>query len=205
MIKNNLKLALYLLTGTFFSCGSLTKDDVYGNYEYNSKISKGSLVLSKDYFEYSYEAPMESYESKGNWSFNNNRLLLKSYENYKNNFIIVEEVLDENKRFVRLIDDTDAPIIGATVIINSDLIFQTNEFGEINLKDNKINNILKIEVELIDLLKEDRVYIPNDKISKSFIIKDIPKDYKKVFFNDSMRIDKNKVIIFNQEYIKNNN
>ena len=123
MIQNSKKIILIAFTlKMLFSCSSLSKENIYGTYEFKSKISRGLFVLKDSTFDYSYEVPMNNHGSKGNWSLNDGKLILLSYEAYKNNYLIVKEDLNQENRIIRLIDTNNYGISGIEVIINSNKI-----------------------------------------------------------------------------------
>lgn len=205
MIKIN-KYLLLPLTVSFllFSCSSISQKNILGSYKYTSKISLGKLFLSDSIFEYEYEAPLNSYKSKGSWILDNNLIRLKSYDSFKNNYMIIEEKYQEKEGYMQVLDKYNLPLQNLNIIINDEkLIFKTDINGKIDIK--LLNNVpvKSIKVESIDLSNDHNIYLSTKQKSNVFLIKIIPIDYEKKFFdNEGFFIKNNQIIIDNQKYIK---
>lgn len=203
MIKSN-KIILFISTILFvlFSCSSMNQNSILGSYKYSSKISFGKLILSDNIFEYEYNVSLNSFKSKGTWTFDGNLLVLRSYDFFKNNYMIVEEKKQEES-YVQILDRYNLPLQNLNIVINSELIFKTDVNGKVNIKSLNGISIKSIKVESIDLSKDNNIYFSAEKNSTLFLIKIIPIDYEKRFFNnESFVVKNNKVIIDNQKYVK---
>ncbi|TPD73756.1 hypothetical protein [Flavobacterium microcysteis] len=201
MLKNKLSLILYaIIAFNIYSCTSLKSKDALGKYIFETKISKGSLILNTNTFEYNYEAPMEAYTSKGTWFLEKNHIILKSDNFYLNDFMIVNETFSENKT-IKILDENKTPIEGISVKINDiNSLFVTNKSGVISLQnDIKIH---KIKVEYFGL--SNQLYKVKNNNATTFEISILPKDYTKIFFdNYHGKINNKEIKIYNQKYTKN--
>ncbi|WP_447636754.1 hypothetical protein [Flavobacterium microcysteis] len=202
MLKNKLSLIVYaIIAFNIYSCKSLKNKDVLGRYIFETKISKGSLILNTNTFEYNYEAPMEAYTSKGTWFLDKNHIILKSDNSYLNDFMIVKETLSENK-IIKILDKNEIPIEGISVRVNDiNNLFMTDKSGIISFQnDIKIH---KIRVEYFGL--SNQLYKVKNNNATVFEISILPKDYTKIFFNNYHgKINDKKIKVYNQEYIKSN-
>jgi hypothetical protein len=187
-----------------FSCSSVSQKNILGQYKYTSKISLGKLILFDSIFEYEYEAPLNSYKSRGNWSSDGNLLVLKSFDSFNNNYMIIEEKNQENNGYIQILDKYNLPIQNINIVINNEnLIFKTDINGKIDIKLLNGVPVKSIKVESIDLSNNHNIYFSTKENSNVFLIKIIPIDYEKKFFNyERFVIKNNKVIINNQIYIK---
>lgn len=203
MIQNSKKIILTVITlKILFSCSPLSKENICGTYEFKSKISRGLFVLKDSTFDYSYEVPMNNQSSKGNWSLNNDKLILLSYEAYKNNYLIVKEDLKQENRIIRLVDADNYGISGIEVIINSNKIYTTDEDGKIDLTSIEDKIINKIEVAYFGISGVQNIYETINNYSASYLIKLIPIDYGKKYFDNYILDIKRKKIIFNNQSYK---
>ena len=138
------------------------------------------------------------------WTLDRNLLKLKSYDKFKNNYLIVEEKNQENDGYIQISDIYNLPLQSLNVIINDEkLIFKTDINGKIDVELLKGISIKSIKVESIDLSSDHNIYFTTKEKSNVFIIKIFPKDYEKRFFNNEGYVIKNnKIIIDDQKYIK---
>ncbi|MEZ0007952.1 hypothetical protein ABH942_003338 [Flavobacterium sp. 28YEA47A] len=201
MLKNKPHIIFSAIAAfIIYSCSSLKDKDILGRYNLEAKISKGSLILNENnVFEYSYEAPMETYTSKGKWHLDKKSIILKSDDFYLSDFMDVKETFSEN-RIIKILDESNIPIEGVTIKINDiNNLFVTDKSGIVSLRnDMKIDKII---VEYIGL--SNRLYEVKNFNAKAFEIRIIPKDYTKMFFdNYHGKINNKEIKIYTQKYIK---
>ncbi|MCY1510824.1 hypothetical protein D3C87_231100 [compost metagenome] len=203
MLNNKLHLVFFtIVVFTIYSCGTLKNDDVLGQYDFKTKISKGTLTLNENNnFEYSYEAPLEAYTSKGKWSLDKSGIILKSDVYYLSDFMDVKEIFSENK-IIKILDESNVPIEGVPIKVNNlDKLFVTDKSGIVSLQNDI--KLFKIKVEYLGL--SNQLYEVKDKNANAFELRIISKDYTKIFFNNYHgKINKKDIKIYNQKYIKNN-
>jgi len=199
MIKK-IKILIFVNILFCVSCIPLNKDKLAGTYEYTGAISKGIFVLSENSFKYSYEAPLLYQESEGTWKIHNNHLYLKSNDEYKSDYIEVDETASE-KTYIKIVDNDDIGLGGVTVRLNDASNFLSDINGEIDL-NTMANKISKIEIFYIGLSDKENVYAVKNVSSNKFIIKIIQKHETKLFFDNKIKINPNKITYGKQKYYR---
>lgn len=199
MIPKNKILIIFFFI--LFSCSSLKKAEIKGVYKYKSKISIGTLSILDSVFEYKYEAPLVNYSSKGTWSFSKNYLFLKSYDSYKSDYIEVTEKITDIG-YIEVVDVNKAPISNVNITINGKKsIYSTDDNGRVYL--NSKENPKNIQINYIGLSEENNSYSIKSEKSNAFVVVIFQKDDLKKYFNfDKIKINKGKVIIDKQIFIK---
>lgn len=201
--KSKNLLLLVLILSSLYSCSPLKKENFYGTYECKAKIGFGRLILKDSMFDFSYEVPMVSYSSKGTWSISGRKIILKSYDSYRNNYLIVTELPNEKNRKIKLIDANEQPLEEINILINNSVVLKTDDQGEINLDFFSDKSINLIEVIYVYLTDDNKIYKAIDTQSSSFVIKTIPVDREKQYFNKRIiRVRKGKIKMNKDEYLK---
>lgn len=188
---------------SLYSCSPLKRENYYGTYEYKWKIASSHLILKDSMFDFSYEVPMVSYNSKGTWKMDGRKLILNSYDFYRNNYLIVAEQSGEKNRIIKLIDSNDQPFEDIDIIINNTIILKTDSKGEINLDLVNEKLINTIGIIYIGIKGDNSIYKTINNQSSSFIIKIIPIDYEKTYFKkEVLKVRKGKIKKNKDEYLK---
>jgi hypothetical protein len=201
--KSKNLLLLVLILSSLYSCSPLKRENYYGTYECRAEIGLRRLILNDSMFDFSYEAPLRNLKSKGTWSVNGRKIILNSYDIYRDNYLIVKEQPDEKNRRIVLIDSVDQPYEYIYVIINNNTVLKTNDKGEINLDLFSEEPINTIEVNSMYLVGDNNIYKTIDNQSSSFIIKMIPIDYEKKYFKkEVLKVRKGKINMDKDEYLK---
>lgn len=203
--KSKNLLLLVLILSSLYSCSPLKRENYYGTYEYKWKIASSHLTLKDSMFDFSYEVPMVSYSSKGTWSIDGRKIILKSYDSYRNNYLIVTEKSEKKDRIIKLIDANDQPLEDIDIVINNSTVLKTNNKGEINLDLVNEKLIKNIEISYIEIIGDNRIYKTENSQSSSFIIKMIPIDYEKKYFKkEVLKVRKGNIKMDKDEYLKKN-
>ncbi len=178
---------------TFISCGTIPKDTIgiKGKYSLDSKEAFGELELLEDFkFKYRYAIGLIDTESEGTWTIKDNNLVLTSYSNYAANKIEVKELeTDSTSKLIIRFED-GSPVVMANVIINEDgtMLYTTDNDGKIDFPTN--TNIKTLSVYF---LGETYNYTVNN--GNSFIIKLLPDDLSKTYFNNRLfKLKNNKIL-----------
>lgn len=201
--KSKSLLLLVSILSSVYSCSPLKRENYYGTYEYKWKIASSHLTLKDSMFDFSYEVPMVSYSSKGTWSIDGRKIILKSYDSYRNNYLIVTEQSGNKDRIIKLIDSDDQPYEGVDVIINNRIVLKTDDKGEINLDLVSEKLINTIAISYIEIKGNNSIYKTIDNQWSSFIIKMIPIDYEKIYFKkEVLKVRKGKIKMKKDEYLK---
>lgn len=203
--KSKNLLLLVLILSSLYSCSPLKKENYYGTYECWAKIGFGSLILKDSMFDFSYEVPMVSYNSKGTWKMDGRKIILNSYDSYRNNYLIVTEQSGEKNRIIKLIDSNDQPFEDIDIIINNTIILKTDSKGEINLDSVTEKFINTIGIIYIGIKGDNSIYKTINNQSSSFIIKIISDDNSKKYFNNEiLKVRKGNIKMNKDEYLKKN-
>lgn len=203
--KSKNLLLLVLILSSLYSCSPLKRENYYGTYEYKWKIASSHLTLKDSMFDFSYEVPMVSYSSKGTWSIDGRKIILKSYDSYRNNYLIVTEKSEKKDRIIKLIDANDQPLEDIDIVINNSTVLKTDDKGEINLDLVSEKFINTIAISYIEIKGNNSIYKTIDSQLSSFIIKIIPDDNSKEYFNNEiLRVRNGKIIIDKIKYLKKN-
>lgn len=203
--KSKNLLLLVLILSSLYSCSPLKKENYYGTYECRAGIGFGRLILNDSMFDFSYEVPMNNFGSKGTWSVDGHKIILNSYNSYRNNYLIVTERHDEKNRKIKIIDANDQPLEDIDIVINNSTVLKTNNKGEINLDLVNEKLIKNIEISYIEIIGDNRIYKTENSQSSSFIIKMIPIDYEKKYFKkEVLKVRKGNIKMDKDEYLKKN-
>lgn len=201
--KSKSLLLLVLILSSLYSCSPLKKENYYGTYECWAEIGFGRLILKDSMFDFSYEAHLSNLKSKGTWSVDGHKIILNSYNSYRNNYLIVTELHDEKNRKIKIIDANDQPLEDVDIVINDSTVLKTNNKGEINLDLVNEKLIKNIEISYIEIIGDNRIYKTENSQSSSFIIKIIPIDYEKIYFKkEVLKVRKGKIKMKKDEYLK---
>ena len=171
-------LVLFILT---VSCMPVNKKSLVGTYQYNGKISSGTLLLGENTFKYLYEAPLLNQQSEGVWKIYKGQLYFKSDKVYRSDYIEVEEYTSE-KKCINIIDSSNLNLGGVSVKLNDTLNFLADLNGEI-YPDKNIE-ISKIEVVAIGLSLKNNTYLVKSQKSNKFVVKVFQQHETKVYFDD---------------------
>lgn len=203
MLKNRfILISLFIFV---LSCKTSPELYVHGTYEYKSDIAFGKLILFEDgTFNHSYDIPLASYESKGRWRKQNKSIILTSEESYKNDYMIVSEKTGQNESYIQILDEYNNPVDSIFISINGkQKYYTTDSNGKINLSSQNEKEIKSITVDWLFLSTKHNVYYVKSKESNQFIIKIIPKNFMKKYYDDSrFKVRKNKIIMNKQVYTK---
>lgn len=195
-----MKYIILNLLSLFFlvNCKSVKDENVIGSYIYNSKIGSEEIHLSDNkLFSYKCQIPLIKSESKGHWEIKNNILILKSFEEFKNDYFEVVE-LNQNldSTIIKVVDENDNPLAGVNIRIDnfSDNLV-TDLSGHIVNENINFSKDLSIKIFSIDLSLGKNEYIVKSNSTKSLIIKIYRKTNEKRYFsNDTLKLKKNKLI-----------
>lgn len=187
-------------------CSTIKDKDITGVYVSKNNLGNELIRLNKDStFSYKCQLPLLESESKGFWTFNNNLIVLNSYEEFKNDYFEVEE-LNQDSDFptIKIVDENNNGITGVNLKINNNISNTLISDLHGNINDDSINlrKDVNITIYSIDLsLGNGKYFIKNDSI-KSLIIKIYRKtNEKKYFFNDSLKL-KSEKLFFNDLFFK---
>ncbi|GGD21313.1 hypothetical protein [Flavobacterium orientale] len=184
----------------FFSCSS-KKQNIIGVYKHQNKIGTEYFEVYEDStFYLKSNIPLMEYESSGKWYMYKNRIYLKSYDSYKNDYVIIEELeAKEGRNSILFTDENDA--ILPNVILNlNDNWYESNFNGEITNLNLNQNDVLKISH--IHLSREFDYKVLNEFESYVVKIKVYRKNYTFIYLDDEARFNKNLVLLKSKKFKK---
>ncbi|RYJ43392.1 hypothetical protein [Flavobacterium beibuense] len=197
-------LALFLLLINLSSCGvlRLNESDAIGEYKVSGDYTEGILNLNKDKsFDYKYFMDVGGWccESKGEWRLYKGKLILKSYQEYKEDYILVRESTNDDPH-IELFDEVGALGHSFGVYLEGKY-FSADDNGRVDYENIIVDSI---KVNHYGLSESASFYRVVNKNSNTFYIKIKGKTLATSYFDDSFRITKNFVKIKKLKYRKIN-
>lgn len=190
-------------------CNTIKNTDLVGEYVLETQIGKEYIRLNNDStFYFNSEIPFVQSESSGHWSFKKNALTIKSNPKFKNDYIEVEEILNNEKSIIEIVDGKNKGIYGAIININgSDNNYITDIEGVVYLKENNLRKGDLIKISTINLSPEKSLYKIKSISNKNYIrITIYPKEnHKKYYEDDTLKIKNRNIILNGQKYKKIDN
>lgn len=191
-MEKGLRMKVILLVSVFIFTGCQSSKKIIEFYKSYDKETRSSRVitLNNDYtFDYKHEVGLISSHSKGVWSLQNDSLLVKSNETYKNGFIEVK--LDDNTDtkdsivITVLSKEYQIPIASAIVIIDSlDIYLVTDEMGRVVVASNLFSNFT------LSFLGNNYTFTSKDKINTDVNVFLVEENLSKTYFDDEKWIKK---------------
>lgn len=185
-------IILFLLLISLSSCEALklSERDVIGRYKFSRDYIGATLVLNEDNtFEYILFMDVGGLcePTGGEWYLNKGKLVMKSYPEVKNGYIIVKEAITDNPH-IELSNEED---------FVWDYIKDVNEYLYTD-KDGEVYLDCHLNVAFVN----SSTYKVQNKKSNTFYVKVIFRDNCKIYFDDSFKITKSYAKIGEIKYNK---
>ena len=88
-MNNLIKYTLVIFLVFFYGCS--LKSGIYGTYKHVNKVGSEIIIMNSDStFHLKSSIPFMEYESKGKWSMINDKIRFKSFDEYKNDYVLVQ-------------------------------------------------------------------------------------------------------------------
>lgn len=179
----------------------MEKKSIIGNYSLKENHFSGEIILEDSTFRYGCDIYENKYISEGRWRVQHNKLILNSFENYRHDFLKVEEGVSTNS-FIKLYDGDGRPIEHCEILVNNTYSIFTDEYGVISTNDIP-GGVKTITVFYISINESARTYVPKNKNSNTFIIRAFNFDNKKLFFSDErVRVREDVLILRGKKFYK---
>jgi hypothetical protein len=176
---NKFKLAIIVI----FAYGCSSKSGIYGTYKHSTKVGSEIIEINKDSIFYLKSSiPLMEYESKGKWSVIDNKIYFKSFDEYKNDYVLVKEIEENNNTSsITFIDENNNSIPYVALNINNKW-FDADFYGEIKNIDIKKGDLIKIKSILLG--KDFEYVIKNNYKSFKVVFKIYSKKNNLIYINE---------------------
>jgi len=186
----------------FFACGCSSKINICGTYKHSTKVGSEIIFINNDStFHLKSSIPFMEYESKGKWSLINNKIYFKSYDEYKNDYVIVQEIKENrDTSSVIFIDENNNSIPSVALKLNN-IWYEADSKGEIKNIIIKKGDLLNVKTILLG--KDFDYTIQNDYDSFKTVFKIYSKKNDLIYINE-LTPKKKTIIIRNIRFKKSN-
>lgn len=198
------KIYIFFFFIFFIKCGVIKDEKIDGTYIFKTKIGVEYLKLNRDKtFYFDCQIPLVSSKSEGYWKIEDGLLIINSDLKYKNDYVVVKELINEDIPFVQIIDEVNMGIFNVPIRIN-DNIFFTDIDGKFYLENIKLKKGDLLKFYPLGLSESKNIYEVTSLVeNKSIIVKVFSKNIGKRYFEkDTLIIKGNKIIMNNQVYKK---
>lgn len=203
---NKIRLGFIIALLSLFSCKTKQELNLTGKYVNTMPhIGNSTININDSVFDFKTEASLNFHSSSGIIKKYKKFIILNTYNQFKSNYIVVEEKKTQEKGFIKLIDADNMPLENIPIVINNSKNFtlETNSSGEVIIDLNTLQKINHITIITADLTNDINFYVPKNTDSNVFLIKIIKKDFNKIFFkNDTLKIKGRNLYKGKQKYKK---
>lgn len=184
-----------LLLLFLISCTNVNKLRKEGNvYLFRSEggyVVHTLILADSSLFEYKISGDLNSYSSKGKWSFLNNEIILSSFNEFRSGYCTVKDgdVVSSLDSFEIFITDTlGLPFPFAGVQYNNAAWQSSDRNGRITIKKSNSN---EISISYLGMIYSCAINASLN-LSKEIVL--IPRDNSKLYFKDEHWLKKGKNI-----------
>lgn len=182
------KYTILLVLILIFSCS--TKTTIHGTYKHLGKVGGSETIEIKNdsTFYFKSTIPFLESESKGKWSIVNNKIHFKSFAEYNNDYVIVQEIEgNHSNSSIIFIDENNNNVPSVVLILNNNF-YEADFNGEIkNIKINK-GDLMKIKTVILG--KDFDYTVKNDFNSYEIVLKIYSKKYNLIFIDELTTVNK---------------